>query len=194
LCWAVGTPPSDIGLASADDSRLTGLAHQGDATRRLMPLEGVGAVTATAIVATIGDGKVFKNGRQFAAWLGLVPRRYASGGESRLGRIGNRGDVDPRTVLIHGVRSVLRLTGQRTDAKSRWAERRKHRRRSNVANVDWHRNQYFVKESLYKGRFVEPKSASSIRAINLPQTLLEELRTHKAQQSEKRLQVGEGVP
>jgi integrase len=59
------------------------------------------------------------------------------------------------------------------------------------SNLDWHRNQYFVKEGLYKGRFVEPKSASSIRAINLPRTLLEELRMHKARQSEKRLQVGE---
>lgn len=59
------------------------------------------------------------------------------------------------------------------------------------SNADWHRNQYFVKEGLYKGRFVEPKSACSIRAINLPRTLLEELRTHKARQSEQRLQVGE---
>jgi integrase len=59
------------------------------------------------------------------------------------------------------------------------------------SDVDWHRSQYFVKESLYKGRFVEPKSASSIRAINLPRTLLEGLRTHKGRQSEKRLQIGE---
>ncbi len=59
------------------------------------------------------------------------------------------------------------------------------------SHVDWHRGQYFVKESRYKGRFVEPKSASSKRAINLPQTLLEVLRTHKARQSENRLQVGE---
>jgi integrase len=59
------------------------------------------------------------------------------------------------------------------------------------SNVDWHRNQYFVKEGLYKDRFVEPKSASSMRAVNLPRTLLEGLRTHKARQSEKRLQIGE---
>jgi transposase len=120
---------------AAYDSRLTGLARQSDAARRLMQLEGVGAVTATAIVATIGDGKVFKNGHQFAAWLGLVPRQYSSGGKSRLGRISKRGDVYLRTLLIHGTRSVLRLTGQRTDAKSRWAERLKQRRGSNVAAV-----------------------------------------------------------
>jgi integrase len=58
-------------------------------------------------------------------------------------------------------------------------------------NLDWHRGQYLVKESLYKGRFVEPKSASSKRAINLPRTLLEALRMHKSRQSEKRLQIGE---
>jgi integrase len=59
------------------------------------------------------------------------------------------------------------------------------------SNIDWHRSQYFVREGLYKGRFVEPKSTSSKRAMNLPQTLLEALRTYKARQSEKRLQVGE---
>jgi transposase len=52
-----------------------------------MQLEGIGAVTATAIAATIGNGKAFKNGRQFAAWLGLVPRQYSSGGKQRLGHI-----------------------------------------------------------------------------------------------------------
>jgi transposase len=120
---------------AAYDSRLAGLARQSDAARRLMQLEGVGAVTATAIVATIGDGTVFKNGRQFAAWLGLVPRQYSSGGKPRLGRISKRGDAYLRTLLIHGTRSVLRLTGQRTDAKSRWAEQLKQRRGSNVAAV-----------------------------------------------------------
>jgi integrase len=59
------------------------------------------------------------------------------------------------------------------------------------SNVDWHREQYVVRESLYKGRFVEPKSASSKRAINLARTLLDALRTHKARQSERRLQTGE---
>jgi transposase len=100
-----------------------------------MPLEGVGAVTATAIVATIGNGKAFKNGRQFAAWLGLVPRPYSTGGKQRLGHISQRGDVYLRTLLIHGARSVRRLTGQRPDAKSCWAERLKQRRGNNIAAV-----------------------------------------------------------
>jgi transposase len=75
------------------DQRITQLARQHEAAPRLMQLEGVGAATATAIVATIGDGKAFKNGRQFAAWLGLVPRQYSSGGKTRLGHISKRGNV-----------------------------------------------------------------------------------------------------
>jgi transposase len=117
------------------DRRIAQLASQNTIAQRLMQLEGVGAVTATAIVATIGNGKAFKNGRQFAAWLGLVPRQYSSGGKQRLGHISKRGDVYLRTLLIHGARSVLRLTGQRTDAKSRWAERLKQRRGNNIAAV-----------------------------------------------------------
>jgi integrase len=59
------------------------------------------------------------------------------------------------------------------------------------SNLDWHRSQYFVEESLYQGRFVDPTSAHSKRAINLPQSLIEVLRTHKARQSERHLQGGE---
>jgi transposase len=86
-------------------------------------------------MATIGDGKAFKNGRQFAAWLGLVPQQYSSGGKTRLGHISKRGNVSLRTLLIHGARSVLQLAGQRTDAKSRWAEQPKQRRGNNIAAV-----------------------------------------------------------
>jgi transposase len=120
---------------TTDDRRIAQLASQNAAARRLMQLEGIGAVTATAMVATIGNGKAFKNGRPFAAWLGLVPRQYSSGGKQRLGHISKRGDVYLRTLRIHGARSVLRLTGQRTDAKSRWAERLKQRRGNNIAAV-----------------------------------------------------------
>jgi transposase len=106
---------------AAYDRRIAQLARQHEAAQRLMQLEGVGAVTATAIMATIGDGKAFKNGRQFAAWLGLVPQQYSSGGKTRLGHISKRGNVS--------------LAGQRTDAKSRWAEQPKQRRGNNIAAV-----------------------------------------------------------
>ena len=77
-------------------------------------------MTATALVATVGNDRAFKNGRQFAAWLGLGPRQHSSGGTRRLGRITKRGDVYLRTLLIHGARAVMRQLTRRTDATSRW--------------------------------------------------------------------------
>jgi transposase len=100
-----------------------------------MKIEGVGPVTATAIVASVGNARVFDSGRQFAAWLGLTPRQYSSGGKTVLGPITKRGDVVLRTLLIHGTRAVLRLTAERADAKSRWVEALKARSCANVAAV-----------------------------------------------------------
>lgn len=117
------------------DRRIAQLANQCEPARRLMRIEGIGPVTATAIAATVGDGKAFRNGRQFAAWLGLTPRQNSSGGKSRLGRITKRGDVYLRTLLIHGARSVVRLTAHKSDRKSRWVERLRARRCDNVAVV-----------------------------------------------------------
>lgn len=76
-------------------------------SRRLQQIIGVGALTADALVATIGDGRDFKNGRQFAAWLGLTPAQHSSGGKARLGGITRRGDGYLRTLLIQGARSSL---------------------------------------------------------------------------------------
>jgi transposase len=92
-------------------------------------------VTATAVIASVGDGKVFRNGRQFAAWLGLTPRQHSTGGKQRLGVMTKHGDVYLRTLLIHGARAVLRVTPNRDDAKSRWAESLRRRRPDNVAAV-----------------------------------------------------------
>lgn len=117
------------------DRHIDRLAAQSEPARRLMQLEGVGPLTATAIVASIQDGKCFRNGRQFAAWLGLTPRQHSTGGKARLGSISKRGDVYLRTLLIHGSRSALLHTAHRTDAKSRWAEALKARSCNNVAAV-----------------------------------------------------------
>lgn len=117
------------------DRRIDRLADQSEAAQRLMRLDGIGAITATAIVASVGNGQCFKNGRQFAAWLGLTPRQHSSGGKTRLGGISKRGDVYLRTLLIHGSRSTLLRTAHRADAKSRWAESLKARRHGNVAAV-----------------------------------------------------------
>ena len=79
-----------------------------EASRRLATIPGVGVITATALVATIGDGAQFRSGRQLSAWLGLVPRQHSSGGKDRLGRISKRGDGYIRRLLVHGARTVLR--------------------------------------------------------------------------------------
>lgn len=79
-----------------------------EASRRLVAIPGVGVMTATALVATIGDASQFHSGRQLAAWLGLVPKQNSSGGKERLGRISKRGDGYLRRLLVHGARAVLR--------------------------------------------------------------------------------------
>jgi transposase len=117
------------------DHRVEQLAKQNEATRRLMQVEGVGPITATAVVATIGDGHAFHHGRQFAAWLGLVPRQHSTGGKTVLGRITKHGNVYLRTLLIHGARAVLQFSAKRTDRKSRWVEQVRQRRGSNIAAV-----------------------------------------------------------
>lgn len=89
--------------------------------RQLMRLGGVGPTTASAIVATIGKGHDFTCGRQFCAWLGLVPGQYSSGGKQRLGRITKAGDPYLRTLLIMGGRAVLSAAKKKTDSVSRWA-------------------------------------------------------------------------
>jgi len=71
---------------AAYDRRITHLARTMTAAKRLMQVEGIGPLTATALVASVGDARLLKNGRQFAAWLGLVPRQHSTGGKSRLGR------------------------------------------------------------------------------------------------------------
>lgn len=117
------------------DQRIATLAREMPDAGRLMQVEGVGPVIATALIASVGDARLFANGRQMAAWLGLVPRQYSSGGKNRLGRITKRGDVYLRTVLIHGARAVLRTLERRTDRKSLWVRAVKERRDYNKAIV-----------------------------------------------------------
>lgn len=88
--------------------------------QRIAHVEGVGPKTATAIVAAVGDGRDFKNGRHMAAWLGLVPRHRASGDRITLGSISKRGDQHLRTLLVHGARAVVRTAVRKTDPKSQW--------------------------------------------------------------------------
>jgi len=100
--------------------KLETLATTHPECQRLMTIPGVGPITATALVAAVGDVGVFKNGRQFAAWLGLVPKQHSTGGQSLLLGISKRGDSYVRKLLIHGARATLRWVKLQTDKRSQW--------------------------------------------------------------------------
>ena len=101
---------------------------------RLAQVPGIGPITASALVASVGDAKNFDDGRQLAAWLGLVPRQHSSGGKSNLLGMSKRGDSYLRTLLIHGARSVIYRAGQRAEPCS-WINAVVQRRNKNIAAV-----------------------------------------------------------
>lgn len=101
------------------------------AVKVISEIPGVGLLSATAAVATMGDAKAFRSGREFAAWIGLVPRQTGSGGKTRLHGISKRGDTYLRTLLIHGARSVI----SHTKDPGSWVQEIKKRKSSNVAVV-----------------------------------------------------------
>ena len=103
------------------DVHVRNMARDCTVAQRLMQLMGVGATTATAIVAMAGNGRDFDSGRQFAAWLGLVPGQYSSGGKPRLGRITKAGDGYLRSLLVMGAKAVLNAATGKHDSLSRWA-------------------------------------------------------------------------
>jgi transposase len=110
--------------------------HQANQTsRRLATIPGVGPITATAIAATVSDAGQFKSGRQFAAWLGLVPQQRSSGGKERLGGISKRGDRYIRSLLIHGARAVVGWRKRSAIRRDRWISGLLDRRPMNVATV-----------------------------------------------------------
>jgi transposase len=102
------------------EQRIERVFAEQEACQKIAAVEGVGPVIATAIVAAIADGRAFRNGRQFAAWLGLVPRQHSSGDKQRLLGISKRGDPYLRMLLIHGARSVVYRSPAKQDARSRW--------------------------------------------------------------------------
>ncbi|MGF6537032.1 IS110 family transposase [Paraburkholderia youngii] len=109
-----------------------GVWHKQEAAcRAIAEVPGIGRLTATALVATIGDAKTFKSGRKFASFLGLVPRQNGTGGKIRLGSIAKRGDPYLRTLLIHGARSVM----CHTKVPTAWQKGIRERRPANVVAV-----------------------------------------------------------
>lgn len=110
--------------------------HRADATsQRLETIPGVGLITATALSASVPDPTVFKSGRQFAAFLGLVPRQNSSGGKDRLGRISKMGDGYLRKLLVVGATSVIRRIGSNETATGAWVRSLLERKPARVATV-----------------------------------------------------------
>ena len=105
------------------------------ASQRLATIPGIGRMTASALVASIGEAQAFSSGRQLAAWLGLVPRQRSSGGKSNLLGISKRGDVYLRTLLIHGARAVVRHARAKPERASPWLAGVMGRRNPNIAAV-----------------------------------------------------------
>ena len=105
-----------------------------DLSCRLEKVPGIGPITASALVATVGDARNFKSGRQLAAWLGLVPRQHSTGGKSTLLGISKRGDCYLRTLLVHGARAVIRHVQGKSD-RNGWLPSLLARRHQNVAAV-----------------------------------------------------------
>lgn len=106
-----------------------------ETSRRLADIPGIGPITASALIASIGDVRHFKNGRQLAAWLGLVPRQHSSGGKSVLLGMSKRGDIYLRTLLVHGARSVILAAERKIDQAGSWIGQLLRRRNKNVAAV-----------------------------------------------------------
>jgi transposase len=107
---------------------------ENESSKKLEAIPGIGPITASAIVATVGNATEFKSGRQLSAWFGLVPKQYSSGGKQLLLGISKRGDTYLRTLLIHGARAVIRLAENKAKPES-WLCKLMVRRNKNVAAV-----------------------------------------------------------
>jgi transposase len=117
------------------DREIAGIAVADPVAQRLQQLRGVGPLTATALLATVGNASQFKNGRQMAVSLGLTPRQHSSGGKEKLLGISKRGDPYVRSLMVHGARSVFRLAKGKEDRLSQWVMRIANEHHPNVAVV-----------------------------------------------------------
>lgn len=126
-------------------------------SKRLESIPGIGPITASALVASAGDPRNFKNARQFAAWIGLVPHQNSSGGKTQLLGISKRGDVYLRTLLIHGGRALVQLARTRPERADTWLGKLVARRHHNVAAVAMaNKNARLAWALLSSGKAYEP--------------------------------------
>ena len=119
----------------AFDARIAQAVREDSRIKRLLEIEGIGPITASAIVAAVGDATQFNSGRDMAASFGLTPQQHSSGGKNRLGGISKRGDKYIRMLLIHGARAALNAAKNKEDGRSRWVKNLADRRNKNIATV-----------------------------------------------------------
>lgn len=110
-------------------------AEQDPRARALLGIPGIGPVIATALVAAVGDARAFRRGRDLAAWLGIVPKQYSTGGKTRLLGISKQGNSYLRSMLIHGARCLVRHADRRDDAFACWIQRLQARKSTNIVAV-----------------------------------------------------------
>lgn len=147
---------STIDRVNELDKKIIDICDSNETCKKIIKIEGVGPIIATAIYAAVGDPKMFKNSREFSAWLGLVPRQHSTGGKPLLLGISKRGDSYLRKNLVHGCRTVMRWCTDKQDKKSLWVKskietRGKHKAMVALANktarVIW---AVMAKEAEYK--------------------------------------------
>lgn len=119
----------------AAGKRIERIADEDAACQRLQEIPGVGLITATALVAAVGNGAAFRKGRDLAAWLGLVPRQYSTGGKGKLLGISKRGNPYPRRLFIHGARALLTQGKRERLSFNSWIGDLEQRMQRNVAVV-----------------------------------------------------------
>jgi len=117
------------------DKLLQNILHENEDCKKIEKIEGVGLLTATAVIASIGDAKEFKNGRHLAAFFGLVSRQQSSGNKQKMLGISKRGNSYTRTLLIHGARSAILASSKKNDPKSKWIQALVERAGQNKAAV-----------------------------------------------------------
>lgn len=117
------------------DAKISALFKADERCQRIGEIPGIGVITATALIAAIGDPNMFKNGRGLSAWIGLVPRQASSGGKNILLGISKRGDQYLRKLLIHGARAVVCRSQNKEDPRSQWINNLKNRRGMNKTIV-----------------------------------------------------------
>src|SRR6266404_2225478 len=131
---AIGAVNAYLTLLAAD-AVIQKTAHENEACRRLVAIPGIGPVTATALIAAIGNGGAFHKGREFAAWMGVVPREHSTGGQQKLLGISKRGNSYLRRLFVQGARAVLQQRTKQSSGLSTWLAQLTSRTHRNVAAV-----------------------------------------------------------